>query len=94
MEIIIRYFTVLRKITRKRQERIKIKKDSTFEDMLAILVRRYGENFERYTSSGRGKKGLQLVFLLNGQDLSQLNGLKTRLHDGDTVAVVPPIAGG
>jgi len=94
MEIIIRYFTVLRKITRKRQERIKIKKDSTFEDMLAILVRRYGENFERYASSGRGKKGLQLVFLLNGQDLSQLNGLRTRLHDGDTVAVVPPIAGG
>ena len=94
MEIIVRYFTILRKITKKRQERIKIKEDSTFEDMLAILVKRYGENFERYASSGRGKKGLQLVFLLNGQDIAQFNGLKTRLHNGDTVTVMPPIAGG
>jgi len=94
MEIVVRYFTILREITKKRQERIKMKEDSTFEDVLAILVRRYGESFKRYTQSIKRKKGLRLVLLLNGQDISQINGLKTRLHNGDTVAVVPPIAGG
>lgn len=94
MEIIVRYFTVLREVTKKRQESFKIKEDSTIEDMLAVLTEKYGENFERYVSSGKGKKGLQLVFLLNGEDIAQFKGTKTRLHDGDTVAVVPPIAGG
>ena len=94
MEITVSYFTVLRSITEKRQEKINIEEDSTFEDILTILVKRYGKNFERYVSSGEEKKGLPLVFLLNGQDIWQFNGLKTRLHDGDNVALMPPIAGG
>jgi MoaD family protein len=94
MEITVRYFTVLSKLTEKRQEKIKLKEGSTLEDMLTLLVQRYGENFERYVSSGRARKGLQLVLLLNGQDAAQLNGLKTTLHDGDTVTLMPPIAGG
>lgn len=94
MEITVRYFTVLGKLTEKRQEKIKIKEGATLEDMLALLVQRYGENFERYVSSGRTRKGLQLVLLLNGQDIAQLSGLETTLHDGDTVALIPPIAGG
>lgn len=94
MEITVSYFTVLRSITEKRQEKINIEEDSTFEDILTILVKRYGKNFERYVSSGEEKKGLPLVFLLNGQDIWQFNGLKTRLHDGDNVVLMPPIAGG
>jgi molybdopterin synthase sulfur carrier subunit len=94
MEVTVRYFTVLRKITRKRHENLEMKPNSTVEDMLMILTRKYGESFERYVSSGRGKKGLQLVFLLNGRDVRNLDGLKTRLNNGDTVAVMPPIAGG
>ncbi len=94
MEITVRYFTVLRELTRKKLEKLEIKEDSTLEDMLALLVKRYGESFERYVSSGRTKKGLPMVYLLNGQDIAQFDGLKTKLHNGDTVAVMPPIAGG
>jgi MoaD family protein len=94
MEITVRYFTVLREVTKKRQEIIEIKPDSTLEDMLSLLTKKYGANFERYVSSGREKKGLQLILLLNEQDTSQLNGFKTQLHNGDTVAVMPPVAGG
>ena len=94
MEITVRYFTVLREVTKKRQEIIKIKQNSTLEDMLTLLVRKYGANFERYVSSGRETKGLQLILLLNDQDVTQLSGFKTQLHNGDIVAVMPPVAGG
>jgi len=94
MEITVRYFTVLRRITEKRQESLKMKKDSTLEDTLVILTEKYGKNFERYVSSGIGRKGLRLIFLLNGKDVAQFEGLRTRLHEGDTVALMPPIAGG
>ncbi len=94
MEITVRYFTVLRKLTEKKQEKLNIKEDSTLEDLLALLTKRYGESFERYVSSGRARKGLQIVFLLNGQDIAQSDGLKTTLHNGDTITLMPPIAGG
>ena len=94
MEITVHYFTVLRNVTKKRFEKIRIKQDSTLEDVLTVLVRRYGTDFERYVSSGKRRKGLRLVYLLNGQDIAQFNGLRTQLHDGDTVALMPPISGG
>jgi MoaD family protein len=94
MEITVHYFTILRELTEKRQEKIKMKEGSTVEDMLAVLVKIYGGRFNRYVSPPRGKKGLQLVLLLNNQDITQLNGLKTTLHDGDTVSLILPIAGG
>jgi len=94
MEITVHYFTVLRKLTGKRHEKIDIKDKSTLEDMVAVLVEKYGEGFERYVSPPKGKKGLQLVLLINNKDSNQLNGLKATLHDGDTVSLILPIAGG
>ncbi len=94
MEITVHYFTVLRKITGKRQERIKVKEDSTLEDTLSVLVEKYGEHFREHVTSPKGKKGLQLVLLINNQDSKQLNGLKTTLKDGDTLSLILPIAGG
>jgi len=94
MQVTVQYLTVLRRVTQKRQESLTLEEDSTLEDMLTVLAEKYGEKFQRYASSGRGKKGLRLIFLLNGQDVGQLDGLKTRLHNGDKVEIIPPIAGG
>jgi len=94
MEITVHYFTVLRELTEKRQEKIRMREGSTVEDMLAFLAGSYGTRFKRYVSPPKGKKGLQLVLLLNNQDITQLDGLKTTLHDGDTVSLILPIAGG
>lgn len=94
MEIEVHYFTVLSKITGKRQEKIQIKEGSALGGLLTILTRKYGADIERYVASGRKGKGLQLVFLLNGQNIAQRNGLETKLHDGDIVEMVPPLAGG
>ncbi len=35
-----------------------------------------------------------LHVLLNGRNIVFLDGPNTRLHDGDTVAILPPIGGG
>lgn len=94
MEITVHYFTILRELTGKRQEKIKIKGNSTLQDVLTVLAETYGERFKRYVSPPKRKKGLQLVLLLNNQDIAQLDGLKTTLHDGDTVSLILPIAGG
>jgi MoaD family protein len=94
MEITVHYFTVLRELTKKRQEKIKLKEGSTVEELFALLTESYGARFKRHVFPPKAKKGLQLVLLLNNQDISQLSGFKTTLHDGDIISLILPIAGG
>ena len=94
MKVIVRYFTVLREVTGKREEEIDAKKGSTIEDILNFLNGKYGKEFERYVLSGRRHKGLKLLFLVNGQNIQQLDGLKTKLQNGSVLTIMPPIAGG
>jgi len=35
-----------------------------------------------------------LQFLVNGRSTSSLEGLSTRLADGDVLAIIPPVGGG
>jgi MoaD family protein len=94
MNVIVRYFTILREITGKREEEIKAKEDSTIEDILNFLDGKYGKKFERYVLSGREHKGLKLLFLVNGQNIEKLDGLKTKLQSGSVLTIIPPVAGG
>lgn len=94
MKVIVRYFTVLREITGKREEEIDAKKGSTIEDILNFLNMKYGKRFERYILSGREHKGLRLLFLLNGQNIEKLDGLRTKLQTRSVLTIIPPVAGG
>jgi len=93
VEVTVRYIITLREVVGKREEKISLPDGSTVEDVLLILAEKYGENFERYAHSGR-EGGLQLLFLINGRNVAYLDGLKTRLDDGVTLAIIPPVAGG
>lgn len=94
MKVIVRYFTILREITGKREEEIDAIEDSTIEDILNFLNGKYGKGYEKYVLSGRKHKGLKLLFLMNGQNIEQLEGLKTKLHNGSVLTIIPPVAGG
>lgn len=48
----------------------------------------------RYLSSQQGVTDFGLVILLNGLNISLLEGAKTKLKDGDAVVILPPVAGG
>jgi MoaD family protein len=94
MKVIVRYFTVLREITGKREEEIDAKEGSTVEAILSFLNEKYGKKFERYILSGREREGLKLLFLVNGQNIEKLDGLRTKLQNGSILTIIPPVAGG
>jgi len=94
MKVIVHYFTVLREITGKREEEIDIQEGSTIEDALNFLNGKYGKKFERYIFSGREHKGVRLLFLVDGQNVEKLDGLRTKLQNGSVLTIVPPVAGG
>ncbi len=97
MHIKVRFFTVLREITGKKEETIEFSEGNkvTAALVLETLAEKYGKPFESYVFNEKTNevKGF-LQFLINGQSATALNGLETELHEGDVLAIVPPVGGG
>lgn len=93
----MRFFTTLREVTGKREETVEFAKDSTvtLDDVLQKLTKKHGKDFTEYVYDRRTDqpKGY-LQFLINGKSITPAKGFKTKLRDGDVLAIIPPVGGG
>ena len=97
MQVSVRFFTVLREVTGKKEEPIEVPegKKATVDTVLKKLSERYGKCFTEYVynpQTGEVKGFLQ--FLINGKSTETLKGLETELANGDVLAIIPPVGGG
>lgn len=77
----------------KEEQHIEIKKDSTLEDLLNLLSDKYKDlTKEIYTDKNEIKEGI--AFLHNGVNIFAKEGLNTKLKDGDSILIFPPVGGG
>ena len=97
MRVSVRFFTILREITGKKEETVQFRKDEevTVNRVLRRLSEKYGKAFDEYVYDHRTRevKGF-LQFLVNGRSVSPSKGTETELSDGDILAIVPPVSGG
>jgi len=90
----VKFFTTLREIVGKREEQIEFSRAVTVEELLKQLSQKYGEGFRDYVYNEEGEVRSHLQFLINGQSTSTLQGFKTKLNEGDQIAILPPVGGG
>jgi len=94
MKVTVRFFTYLREITQKREEEIDLPSGGTLEELLRLLSKNYGQQFTDYVFNEKGKVQSRFHLLVNGKSITVPEGFKTKLVEGDKVAIVPPVGGG
>jgi MoaD family protein len=97
LQVQVRFFTSLREIVGKREETLKFPEGEkvTVEAVLKTLSQRYGKRFVEYVYDAEtGEVRGFLQFLVNGKSAAIMNGLQTKLEDGDVLAILPPVGGG
>jgi molybdopterin synthase sulfur carrier subunit len=94
MKVEVKFFTSLREITGKKTDEIQIQNATTVEELLTLLSEKYGKNFHEYIYNKKGKVQGFLSFLINGKNINALEGFNTKLKQGDTIAILPPVGGG
>jgi MoaD family protein len=97
LQVSVRFFTSLREITGKRERILKFPDGQvvTVNKVLKKLAECYGKSFVEYVYDSRTHEVKSfLQFLVNGRSATTLNGLKTKLADGDVLAIIPPVGGG
>jgi molybdopterin synthase sulfur carrier subunit len=79
----------------KQAEQVELKDDAVVRDLLSVLAEKHGEPFKKAVYE---PKDLDLkahhILSVNGLLLNQLNGIDTKLKDGDRVVLMPVVTGG
>jgi len=92
LKIIVKTFATLREIFGGTgMLYLELPEGSTIEDLLKKLEEQYGSRLDISRLVGENPN---VKVLVNGREIMYLDGLRTKLRDGDSVAFIPPVAGG
>lgn len=95
MQVTVEYLGHVRIIMNgSRTEEIEIKDNSSVADLLLVLSKKYGTSFKAiFESDGKDVKPNFMV-TVNGFLLNQLQGIATKLKNGDRIILMPVVSGG
>ena len=93
MRMKVRFFTILREMTGKREETLTVGEKTDVREVLNRLSEEYGDEFSQYIFEGRKLRD-HIQILVNGINITTVNGLDTELEEDSVLAIVPPVGGG
>jgi sulfur-carrier protein len=95
MKIKIHYLGLVKTYTGKSQDEIELKEGTPLSELLNKLAAEFGKQFSQdiYEPNTMDVKPTFNV-TVNGVFIGQLNGVDTKLKEGDTVILMPLVTGG
>lgn len=94
MKIYVKLFSVLRELANRKEDVVEVDDKVDVGKLILILKKKYGPKFGRYVVNEMAGIQSYIKVMINGRDIEFLDGSKTRLGDGDTVQIIPPVRGG
>ena len=92
MKINIRVFGSLAPLL-GRKHTILLDEEATLKTLTNELAKNSGQTRHNYLGDYKITGG-DLAIMINGRNIAMLDGLDTKLSDGDDVVILPPTAGG
>lgn len=93
MKLRIKFLATLYELTGVLKTEVEVSDGLTIRELIDVLARKYAKLREELLDEGGNLKPMYNI-LVNGRAVEWLNGLDTRLKDGDEVVFIPPAAGG
>ncbi len=94
MKVIVKYFAMIRDIVGHKDDVLDFFEKTSTKRLLSMLCNMHGEDFKRVVCSEDGTLRKGLIFLLNGEAISNDSLTSKILMDGDVAAIMPPVGGG
>lgn len=92
LKVTVKSFATLREAFRGRSVLwVELPEGSSIRDLINALEKDYHLGIDL---SGVGGEDSNIKILVNGREITYLDGLETKLRNGDVVAFIPPVAGG
>ena len=67
---------------------------NTLDDIINQFMNEYGKRLRKSFVDSSGNLESHVVILVNGRNYLFLDGLSTKLKDGDQIVISPPLIGG
>jgi molybdopterin synthase sulfur carrier subunit len=91
-KIKVRFFASMREVFQEKEREIELERFSTIRDLLKLLCNTYEQRQRIFDQSGKNRT--DITILKNGRHIQFLDGIETRLEEGDEIAIFPLIYGG
>jgi molybdopterin synthase sulfur carrier subunit len=96
MKVTVDYLGSIRQtLAVKQADQVELADGASVCDLLSLIAEKHGESFKKtvYEPKGPDLKPFYILSI-NGLLLNQLNGIETKLKDGDRLIVMPVVSGG
>jgi molybdopterin synthase sulfur carrier subunit len=94
MTLTIKFIGALRQISGKQQLTINYKKGMTLKQLVTEMSQETPQLEKAFSDQQLTDSLSNALILVNGREISVLNGLETTLNDGDEIVFVPVVHGG
>lgn len=95
MKVKVHYLGYIKNMLKKKDEELNVRKGSSLSELLEKLAGLYGQPFKKEVfESGLEDVKTGFVVTVNGILMGQLNGVQTRLKEGDNIILMSLMSGG
>ena len=93
MVLTVKFIGALRQISGKTQLTVNFTEGMSLKDLVAKISQEM-PRLEKTLSDQLNNSRSNALILINGREISVLNGLETKLNDGDEIVFIPVVHGG
>jgi MoaD family protein len=94
MTLTIKFIGALRHLSGKTQFTISLHERVSLKELLSKLSQEMPQLEKAFSDQEFDDSRSSSLMLVNGREISVLNGLETKLNDGDEIVFVPVVHGG